>query len=283
MLHERHPELKNFKLIHSLCPIGKDCFAAMGDNGLFYYDAGKDEVQIPDTCKDKYYKPGIKYFGLLTDVRGLQWFATEDGIRIWDKKSKRLYLLTTAEGLPNNAVSSILEDRDGVVWASTLNGICKIIPREEEKGGYCFSLVAFGVADGLQSGMFYDHAALKAKNGTLYFGGAHGFNYLNPGHMVYEEAANQPILTGLSIFNTPVKVGKEYEGHVILSVPMNRTDKIELRYDENFISIEFSGLNYANPDHTYYKYRLKNYEEGWVESPAAALGRGVYTGLRPGE
>ena len=204
-------------------------------------------------------------------------------MQLCHKKSKRLYLLTTAEGLPNNAVSSILEDRDGVVWASTLNGICKIIPREEEKGGYCFSLVAFGVADGLQSGMFYDHAALKAKNGTLYFGGAHGFNYFNPGHMVYEEAANQPILTGLSIFNTPVKVGKEYEGHVILSVPMNRTDKIELRYDENFISIEFSGLNYANPDHTYYKYRLKNYEEGWVESPAAALGRAVYTGLRPGE
>ena len=281
MLHERHPELKNFKLIHSLCPIGKDCFAAMGDNGLFYYDAGKDEVQIPDICKD--YKPGIKYFGLLTDVRGLQWFATEDGIRIWDKKSGRLYLLTTAEGLPNNAVSSILEDRDGVVWASTLNGICKIIPREEEKGGYCFSLVAFGVADGLQSGMFYDHAALKAKNGTLYFGGAHGFNYFNPGHMVYEEAASQPILTGLSIFNTPVRVGKEYEGHVILSAPMNRTDKIELRYDENFISIEFSGLNYANPDHTYYKYRLKNYEEGWVESHATAQGRAVYTGLRPGE
>ena len=131
--------------------------------------------------------------------------------------------------------------------------------------------------------MFYDHAALKAKNGTLYFGGAHGFNYFNPGHMVYEEAASQPILTGLSIFNTPVRVGKEYEGHVILSAPMNRTDKIELRYDENFISIEFSGLNYANPDHTYYKYRLKNYEEGWVESHATAQGRAVYTGLRPGE
>ncbi len=64
--------------------------------------------------------------------------------------------------------------------------------------------------------------------------------------MVYEEAANQPILTGLSILTRPLRWGKEYEGHVILSVPMNRTDKIELRYDENFISIEFSGLNYAN-------------------------------------
>ena len=82
----------------------------MGDNGLFYYDAGKDEVRIPDTRKDKYYKSGIKYFGLLTDARGLQWFATEDGIRIWDKKTERLYLLTMSEGLPNNTVSSILED-----------------------------------------------------------------------------------------------------------------------------------------------------------------------------
>ena len=282
MLHERHPELKNFKLILSLCPTGKDCFAALGDNGLFYYDAGKDEVRIPDTRKDKYYKSGIKYFGLLTDARGLQWFATEDGIRIWDKKTERLYLLTMSEGLPNNTVSSILEDCDGVVWASTLNGICKIIPREEGKGGYRFSVVAFGVPDGLQSGMFYDHAALKAKNGMLYFGGAHGFNYFNPGHMVCEEAANRPILTGLSIFNTPVRVGEEYEGHVVLSAPMTRTDKIELRYDENFISIAFSGLNYANPSHTYYKYRLKNYEEGWTETRAASLGRAVYTGLRPG-
>lgn len=283
MLHERHPELKNFKLILSLCPIGKDCFAALGDNGLFYYDTGKDEVRIPDARKDKYYKSGIKYFGLLTDMRGLQWFATEDGIRIWDKKRERLYLLTMADGLPNNTVSSILEDFDGVVWASTLNGICKIIPREEGKDGYRFSVVSFGVTDGLQSGMFYDHAALKAKNGMLYFGGAHGFNYFNPGHMVCEEAANRPILTGLSIFNTPVRVGEEYEGHVVLSAPMSRTDKIELRYDENFISIAFSGLNYANPSHTYYKYRLKNYEEGWTENRAASLGRAVYTGLRPGE
>ena len=41
-------------------------------------------------------------------------------------------------------------------------------------------------------------------------------------------------------------------------------------------------MNYANPSHTYYKYRLKNYEEGWTETRAASLGRAVYTGLRPG-
>ncbi len=137
-------------------------------------------MQIPDTCKINTTSPASNIFGLLTDVRGLQWFATEDGIRIWDKKSKRLYLLTTAEGLPNNAVSSILEDRDGVVWASTLNGICRLFLVRKKKAVIVFPWWHL-VADGLQSGMFYDHAALKAKNGTLYFGGAHGFNYFNPG------------------------------------------------------------------------------------------------------
>ena len=283
MLSERHPEVRDFRLVYALYPAGKDCFAAAVDNGLFYYDTAADKVWVPDSAKNPFYKPGIKYFGLLTDRRGLQWFATEDGIRIWDAKAERLYLLTMAEGLPNNSVSSMLPDDAGMVWASTLNGICRIEPRPDGQGGYAFSIVSFGVSDGLQSGMFYEHSALRAKDGTLYFGGAHGFNFFNPEGMVHEMEAHRPLLTGLMIFNTPIVAGEEYDGHVILSAPMNRTKGIELRYDENFIAIEFSGLNYANPSHTYYKYRLRNYEDGWMETGAAGMGRAVYTGLRPGE
>ena len=184
MLSERHPELKTFRLVHALCPLGNDCFVAVGDNGLFYYDAEHDRVWIPDAKKDKFYKAGIKYFGFLKDVRGLEWFATEDGIRVWNRKNDRLYQLTTVEGLPNNAVSSLLEDDEGIVWASTLNGICKITLQTDEKGDYTFSIVNFSVSDGLQSGIFYTHAALKARNGMLYFGGAHGFNYFDPKNML---------------------------------------------------------------------------------------------------
>lgn len=281
MLYERHPELKKFKLVFLFCPVGDNRFAAMCDNGMFYYDTEKDEVRIPDARKDKYYKPDTKYFAALTDRCGLQWFATEDGIRIWDGKAGRLYLLTTAEGLSNNVVSTLLEDSDGVVWASTLFGICKIVPREKA-GGYQFSVASFNMADGLQSGMFYEHSALKSRNGTLYFGGAHGFNYFNPQNVAYEKGVQRPLLTGLSVFNTPIKVGEEYGGHVVLTAPVNRMGKITLSHDENFITIEFSGLNYANPSHTYYRYRLKNHEDAWVETQASGSGRAVYTGLRPG-
>lgn len=282
LLSERHPELRDFRLVYALFPLGKDRFAAAVDNGLFCYDTAADKVWMPDSAKDGFYKPGIKYFGLLADRRGLQWLATEDGIRIRDTRTGRVYLLTMAEGLPNNSVSAMQADGDGRVWASTLNGICRIEPQPDGQEGYAFSIVSFGVSDGLQSGMFYEHSSLKARDGTLYFGGAHGFNYFNPAKMVRDVEAHRPLLTGLTVFNTPIVAGKEYDGHVILSAPMNRTESIELRHDENFIAIEFSGLNYANPSHTYYKYRLKNYEDGWMETGAAGKGRAVYTGLRPG-
>lgn len=282
MLSDRHPELKSFRLIHAFCPLDEDCFMAVGDNGLFYYDTKHDRIWIPDAKKDKFYKAGIKYFDFLEDVRELAWFATEDGIRVWDEKKARLYQLTTAEGLPNNAVSSLLEDEEGVVWASTLNGICKITLRDDEKGGYAFSIVNFSVSDGLQSGIFYTHSELKSRSGMLYFGGAHGFNCFNPRNMMYDDYASRPILTGLTIFNTPVNVNTEYNGRMILKETLNRTREIELQHNENFITLEFSGLNYVNPSHTYYRYRLQNFDEGWVESNVTGLGQAVYTGLRPG-
>lgn len=282
MLSSRHPEVKRFKQVLSICPLDDNQFVALCDNGLYFYDSEQDKVWIPDSRRDPFYQDGIKYFCLLRDSRGWQWFSTEDGIRIWNASDRSLRVLTIADGLPNNSVSSLLEDEQGVVWASTLNGICKITPRKEKSGDYAFSIVNFGVADGLQSGMFYEHSVLKSRNGLFYFGGAHGFNYFDPLKTVYEDVPKRPVLTGLSIFNTPVGVNEPYNGHVILTERVDLMREIVLQHDENFITLEFSGLNYSNPAHTYYKYRLRNIDEGWVETNAVSQGRAVYTGLRPG-
>lgn len=283
MLSRRHPEVGKFRLVNAICPLGGNKFAALCDNGLFYYDTEHDKVWIPDGQNDGFYKDGIKYFSLLNDSRGWMWFATEDGIRIWNPVARTLRVLTIADGLPNNAVSALLEDQGGAVWASTFNGICKVEVHGAGKDGPAFSIVCFGVADGLQGGIFYVCSGLKTRNGTLYFGGAHGFNYFNPEQMVYEDVVERPILTGLSIFNTPVGVNVPYNGHVLLIETVDRMDEIVLRHNENFIMLDFSGLNFSNPAHTYYKYRLRNFNEGWVETGAMGEGHAVYTGLRPGK
>ena len=184
MLADKYPEIKDYTLIYHLYPINDETFAAVGDKGIYYYNTKRDSLYIPGTDNPDF-EQNIKYFGILKDTRGLEWFATEDGIRVWDKT--KLYKLTVTEGLPNTEVYSLLEDDNGLIWASTLNGICKIAPIQSNDT-YNFSIVNFGISDGLQWGKFYDHSALKAKDGTLYFGGAHGFNYFDPNKIIYNNS-----------------------------------------------------------------------------------------------
>ncbi len=279
MLADKYPEIKDYTLIYHLYPINDETFAAVGDKGIYYYNTKQDSLYIPGTDNPDF-EQNIKYFGILKDTRGLEWFATEDGIRVWDKT--KLYKLTVTEGLPNNEVYSLLEDDNGVIWASTLNGICKIAPIQSNDT-YNFSIVNFGISDGLQWGKFYDHSALKAKDGTLYFGGAHGFNYFDPNKIIYNNSKNKPVLTAFRIFNSLIKEEEKYNGKVILEEPINKTKQITLKYNQNFITFEFAGMNYVNPSQTYYKYMLKNFDEDWNEISGNELGKATYTGLRPGK
>lgn len=208
MLADKYPEIKDYTLIYHLYPINDETFAALGDKGIYYYNTKQDSLYIPGTDNPDF-EQNIKYFGILKDTRGLEWFATEDGIRVWDKT--KLYKLTVTEGLPNNEISSLLEDDNGVIWASTLNGICKIAPIQSNDT-YNFSIVNFGISDGLQWGKFYDHSALKTKDGTLYFGGAHGFNYFDPNKIIYNNSKNKPVLTTFRIFNSLIKEEEKYNG-----------------------------------------------------------------------
>lgn len=279
MLADKYPEIKDYTLIYHLYPINDEIFAAVGDKGIYYYNTKRDSLYIPGTDNPDF-EQNIKYFGILKDTRGLEWFATEDGIRVWDKT--KLYKLTVTEGLPNNEVYSLLEDDNGVIWASTLNGICKIAPIQSNDT-YNFSIVNFGISDGLQWGKFYDHSALKAKDGTLYFGGAHGFNYFDPNKIIYNNSKNKPVLTAFRIFNSLIKEEEKYNGKVILEEPINKTKQISLKYNQNLITFEFAGMNYVNPSQTYYKYMLKNFDEDWNEISGNELGKATYTGLRPGK
>ncbi len=60
------------------------------------------------------------------------------------------------------------------------------------------------------------------------------------------------VFTGLRILNDLVDTDLE-DGEII-----------RLKYNENFFSIEFSGLDYTNPSKNLYRYKLENYDNDWV-------------------
>lgn len=285
MLKDKHPEINFHKIDYSFYPINNNTFAVYGENGIYYYDTKNDKIFIPeidDPENLKYAGPNVRYYYIYKDNKGLEWFGTEQGIRIWDDKKKKVYIIDVSNGLSNNSVSAIEEDENGIYWVSTVNSIAKI-EIKETSGDYEFSVVNFGQEDGLQSGKFYDRSSLKSRKGVLYFGGHHGINWLKPDKIHYNTNKNKPVFTAFYLFNNLVKNEVEYNGHTILRYPINNTTEIQLKHTENSISFQFAGLNYVNPSHTYYRYKLENYDKEWTEIETSGGGSASYTNLHPGE
>lgn len=57
---------------------------------------------------------------ITVDRNGRLWFGTNGGAYVYDGKT--LKNISERDGLPNNAVSSILEDKSGNIWFGTVHG-----------------------------------------------------------------------------------------------------------------------------------------------------------------
>ena len=283
MLYETHPKVSYHKLDYEIFPINDNSFGVIGESGIYFYNTLTDSLYIPeiDTPENNKYLKNTRYYCHLNDSRSLEWMASERQLNIWDEENKRHYKLTTEEGLPSNTVSALFEDDNKIIWASTANGISRIQVQLTENG-YVFSIVNFNTLNGLQSGKFYSQSGIKTSDGTIYFGGVHGFNYFNPEQIIYNTQINTPIFTSFSLFNSVIKVGEKNKNRIILEKPINITKKIVLKYNENFISVDFAGLNYVNPERTYFKYKLENFDQNWTEIITSGSGKVTYTSLKPG-
>jgi ligand-binding sensor domain-containing protein len=57
---------------------------------------------------------------ITVDRKGRVWFGTNGGAYVYDGKT--LTNISERDGLPNNAVGSILEDKSGNIWFGTFTG-----------------------------------------------------------------------------------------------------------------------------------------------------------------
>ncbi|RCR67231.1 ligand-binding sensor domain-containing protein [Larkinella punicea] len=94
-----------------------DILIAASWGGVFRYD-GKSFTNIASKIGSR------RYWDVLEDRRGNLWFAsTDSGVYHYDGKSFQHF--TTREGLANNAVMSIYEDKAGIIWFGTGGGISR--------------------------------------------------------------------------------------------------------------------------------------------------------------
>jgi signal transduction histidine kinase/ligand-binding sensor domain-containing protein/DNA-binding response OmpR family regulator len=278
-LIDRYPEMQIHKHVASMCELPGGDMLFLSTKGLFKYESKTGRFNFSDAELLRISKALAQINNAYMDSRGLLWFCTQDGLCLYDQKHN-ITVFHTEDGLPNNCVQSIEEDSKGVLWLGTSKGLSRLEVNPKDDSYSC-SFTNYSEYDGLQGLPFNFHAHLKASDGSLYFGGSNGFNHFKPLEVYAGKKVLNPVVTGLNLFGKPVVQNREYNGRILLDKSIGKIKRVKLRYNENFISLDFSALNFFEPGHTVYRYRLEGLDQDWVLLRSRE-GRATYTDLKPG-
>lgn len=205
------------------------------------------------TRKHKLYNIGYAVRSIYEDKKKNFWVGTQEGgLVLFNRQDGTFKRFTTADGLPQNTILRILEDKDGNLWLSTYNGLSRF---DTEKKVF----KNFSLADGLQSNQFSFNGALELSSGELLFGGIKGFNVFYPQNSYEKKRIPQLFLSSLGINNAPVQNNLSY----IKEKDFNVIKKIVVPFNEATLSINFLGLDYANASSLNYAYYLEGWDKDW--------------------
>ena len=159
---------------------------------------------------------------------------------------------TTNNGLANNTVKGIVEDNQGMLWIATDNGLSIFNPKTETFSSYSRK-------DGLLSSQFYFNGAIRDAKGKIYLGTDEGLMAVTGvNHAVHNLARLR--FTELLVDNQPVFAGSDY-----LDDDISIAKRLCIHESDKSFTIFFSALNYGSESQGGYLYRMKGYENDWVQ------------------
>ncbi len=221
---------------------------------------------IKAICFSKYHEPGTMW--LATIGGGLNKMV-KIPVEGSDAVEIRFEHFTESEGLCNNNILGILEDRNGCIWLSTLNGLSRFDPKTE-------TFINFYKNDGLPDNQFSWADPCTGPSGEMIFPSPHGIVAFHPDSMQINVDIPPVIVTDLMINNAPVVAGK----NAPFDKDIRYVDEMELAYNENFLSFGFAALNYEDPERNRFRYMLEGLDRDWIHSGNRRYAE--YTDLRPG-
>lgn len=171
--------------------------------------------------------------------------------------------LSESDGLPNGTVYGIESDATGKLWVSTNLGLAAVQPVDR-------SVRSFRRSHGLQGDEFNFGAHYRAPDGTLYFGGANGYNAFLPERLQFNQKPPPVVLTDVLKLNTRISQTPE----------MLR--ELDLGFRDSVVTFQFAALDFTGPAENSYAYRLEGFDTVWIK-PTGAGRQATYTNLAGGD
>lgn len=224
---------------------------ANGQTRYWYHAAGTDSSFNSNLVID-----------IVQDKKGIVWLTTFNGVRGVDSTLHHQYWLTIADGLPSNVTNGILADNDNRLWIGSSAGLTLLDSNRK-------SVLHFDESYGLPSLEFPEHQAHTTSDGYFVFASNKGYIRFRPSAVSLEPEKVPFFIAGITI---PGRKDSSL-------VDLKSLDRLRLEYNENFFTISLECLNYANPEQTWFAYKLDGLEEDWhyTQDPKA-----VYTSVPGG-
>ena len=210
---------------------------------------------------------------VLQDSRGLIWIGTREGLNILNLENDSLNYLTEKQGLCNNNVCGIAEDKNHNIWVTTSSGVSRIvIQRNHEEGTNNYGLYNYTTADGLQSNEFNPGSIITKQDGDVLLGGIYGVNWVVEKESDDKNALPRVMLTQLYIGEEEIMTGHMYNERIVLPQALNETNNLELGYNQNTFTIKFAAGNYNQSERLQFMYWMEGKDEDWRNGNALTHG-----------
>jgi signal transduction histidine kinase/ligand-binding sensor domain-containing protein len=193
--------------------------------------------------------------------------------------------VSSAQGLFDDYVSQMLEDTQGGFWITGNHGLYRVAYRDllevvTDRRERVRS-IAYGRSEGLpsvQSVCENTPTCWRGRDGRLWFATRKGALVVMP-ERIAENPTPPPVrLTGLRVDD---RLLARAESHRPLRppAPAIRADlkdaqlNLELPPDHEKLEFEFAGLSFASPENVHFRYRLRGFDQKWVEAGAVRNAR----------
>jgi ligand-binding sensor domain-containing protein/serine phosphatase RsbU (regulator of sigma subunit) len=256
-------EIKHFGIKEGLTNLNINTIFTDSKNGVWIgtYDGGlvklknfpqEDKLSIESIFKNEGKTDNIAtniVFGINEDKNGNIWVATSAGLsKVLPNKT--FYNFYEKDGLPNTYLYSILKDSLDNFWMSSNSGIIKFNPLLKENE---IVFKSYGIKDGLLNTEYNMGAAFASPSGTMYFGGAKGYNVFRP--TLIKDNLHTP-----NAFVIGYKRGGK---DVVVDSFIAYKKYLKLSWRENYFQFELAALDYTDPSKNKFKYKLEGYDNDW--------------------
>jgi ligand-binding sensor domain-containing protein/putative methionine-R-sulfoxide reductase with GAF domain/anti-sigma regulatory factor (Ser/Thr protein kinase) len=191
--------------------------------------------------------------------------TTYGGLNFFNKKTKTFSHASTVDGLPSNSIYALKKDDSGFVWFTTDYGLYKFKSTDKK-------IIPYKIENGQMNAAFESKKFYPLKDGQwLSF-------------TTSEAIAFFPYRTD-NTTNTTQKIEitafKVFDKFLFIDSILFEKTPVQLSYKDNFFTISFASLNFANLQQTNYYYRLTGVDKDWVNAGNRRFAN--YTDVQPGE